>query len=317
MHETTSSIVSTAFRLLVSDLSPVTIANREVVLHRLESLLPMSVRPEGILKLALASDSLRAIAIASNGKCVVSHGDLSSLASWVSRCARLFANSGRPLYQDFLSCQGIELDHFLRQHRRDTELFGGNCAETEWSGFSIVRAAVELTHHPANFDRYEEFLLSWAGSRCDSGQSSAGLWIVKQLISDARSKVGRRHHKTDRPPVKQDPIADGPKEIAVAAAFTERDFHVIVEPLFGPALFEIRETTRSLEMVINENHPLADSLGMLVSNNGRSHQGLQKLFHAWAKLENSSGDVRRRLLEDVRYDWGRLARDVSAEDESL
>ena len=107
MHDTTSNIVSTAFRQLLSDLSPVAIANRAAVLHRLESLLPKSVRPEGVLKLALASDSLRAIAIASNGKCVVSEGDLSCLGGWVSRCARLFANSGRPLYQDFYNCQGL------------------------------------------------------------------------------------------------------------------------------------------------------------------------------------------------------------------
>ena len=35
------------------------------------------------------------------------------------------------------------------------------------------------------------------------------------------------------------------------------------------------------------------------------------LLQAWARMENDAWDQRKQLLEDIRTDWGRVARDIS------
>ncbi len=304
------------YQALIDQLSPLLSANPDVVISRLKTVLPKSAKPSGVFKLALASDFLRTIQRISEGKCVVSKGPLKKAAPWVCHCAQLFHRTGRRLYDQFQAPSLSELDHFLQQHQRDTDLFGGQCHNTEWSGFSIVRASAILLKEVKVVDRYEEYIFSWQNPEFDSSDGISGTWIIKQLIQDAKVMLRVDPKCSHIDSKKQKATSNVASEIAVAAAFTERQFHVEFLPLQGPALFEIRESEGALRMVINCNHPLADSLRILLRNNANSQTGLQKLFHAWARLENSSGDTRRRLLEDVRYDWGRFAREVSGEDES-
>ena len=313
MQQTAITCVSTIFQALLDRLSPLLTASPDVALERLQTVLPASVKPTGVLKLALASDFLRTIRLDLAGRCIISHDDFGAAAAFVGHCAKLFHRTGRPFYAEFQNAAEFKLDHFVSQHRRYPELFGGLCQQTEWAGFSIVRASAIHLKDPSLIDLYEKYLFSWQTTEFDCNGIHAGPWVVQQLIRDAKAAMNFCSIDSQG--------SIGPflslsnqKEISVATAFTDRVFRFEVQPLRGPAMFEIRESSESLKMVINANHPLAESLQIVVANNGHSDRGLQKLFHAWARLENGSGDARRRLLEDIRYDWGRLAREVSDED---
>ncbi len=314
MHESPSQKIANGYARLLEITSMLDAADSEVLLARFRDIIPYTVTLRGILKLGLVSDSLRVICLLAGGRCFVSGGVLFETRDWIKRCARLLAESGRPLYSEFTSLSGMEFEHFLRQFDRDAELFGGNCAKTEWAGYSVIRAAAQRSDNAELVTAYENYLFGWLGS-IEATSSVSSFWTIRQLIADAKKLcsggLGRPVNKRGTKGAVQ-PSA----EIAVAAAHTDRLFQFQMSPLVGSVLFEVREDCESLSIVINEQHPLAESLQSLIEKNGHSHGGLHQLFHAWARLENDSGEARRRLLEDVRYDWGRIARELSDETSS-
>lgn len=310
MPESAAQNIATGFLKLIELTSAFVATDSGELLARFREMLPPTVKPRGILKLGLVSDSLRVICLASGGRCVVSSGVLCGTEAWVKRCARLLSESGRPLYADFGSLSGMEVDHFLRQFYRDTELFGGNCTKTEWAGYSMIRTAAQRSKNIELLGAYEAFLFGWM-ENVEVTTPDSAFWTIRQLVADAKGLYGGGERPVEKRGAK---VTQQPRpEIAVTSACTDRSFQFQISPLVGPALFEVREKNESLAIVINEHHPLAESLKSLIGNNGHSHQGIQQLFHAWARLENGSGEVRRRLLEDIRYDWGRIAREVSDE----
>lgn len=140
------------------------------------------------------------------------------------------------------------------------------------------------------------------------------LWLIRQLLQSCgltRPPEGVEAEQTESAgdaPEGKTYASDSAVGVSVSSAETRRNFLVAVEQIPGPALFDFRGSADALSVVLNESHPLTAGLRDLVCNNGSSHVGVQQLLLAWAKLENSAGMQRRRLLEDIRYDWGRLAR---------
>lgn len=91
--------------------------------------------------------------------------------------------------------------------------------------------------------------------------------------------------------------------------------------LTGPAFFETSAKSRTIQVILNENHPLFSSLEeVLDPNSNDSNQEMyqrlvesRKLFElllaAWSKYENTQPDGPRRFkVEEARLEWGRNAR---------
>lgn len=91
--------------------------------------------------------------------------------------------------------------------------------------------------------------------------------------------------------------------------------------LTGPAFFETSAKSRTIQVILNENHPLFSSLDELLDpNSNDSNQEMyerlvesRKLFElllaAWSKYENTQPDGPRRFkVEEARLEWGRNAR---------
>ena len=108
------------------------------------------------------------------------------------------------------------------------------------------------------------------------------------------------------------------KEIAVEWARTETKFIFKEASVPGPAIFDIRSRAGKIFVIVNSNHPARDGLFELLkdddgTNDTPALSSLKLLLEAWARLEDEAEPRRRQALEDVRLDWGRIARDFLQE----
>ena len=108
----------------------------------------------------------------------------------------------------------------------------------------------------------------------------------------------------------------------IVTAVWERELRVIylVAELDGAAFFRVEEKPGGIsEVIINRRHPFYDHLyETLISeeDTGRSLEErlrlssatLKLMFAAWARFEQESTEKERQRLDDVRQDWGRMAR---------
>lgn len=89
----------------------------------------------------------------------------------------------------------------------------------------------------------------------------------------------------------------------------------------GPIFFEVATKSRTVEIALNQNHPLFARLTSLFdlpehADNTTIRQQLQQakqtielLFAAWAKYENELPDGQRKFrAEEARSEWGRNVR---------
>lgn len=111
---------------------------------------------------------------------------------------------------------------------------------------------------------------------------------------------------------------DEAKEIAVQWAATKTKFVFKEGNVPGPAFFDIRSRAGKIFVIVNSNHPARDGLFELLkdedgTNDTPALSSLKLLLEAWARLEDVAEPRRRQLLEDIRLDWGRIARDFLQE----
>jgi hypothetical protein len=104
------------------------------------------------------------------------------------------------------------------------------------------------------------------------------------------------------------------REIAVSYVNANLKFHFQTADIPGPAVFDIRSKAGTIIITINRRHPAHDHLFELLRNKSaeadpRTLTALKLLLTAWARMEDEAGDQRRQDLEDVRMEWGRIARD--------
>jgi hypothetical protein len=121
----------------------------------------------------------------------------------------------------------------------------------------------------------------------------------------------------------QELIAEGVDEttatqVAVQAVRSNIKFLFQDAEIPGTAFFDIKSKAGTIIVNINTRHPVSEHLFELLKANNTEPdpptlKALKLLLTAWARLEDESGDARRQQLEDVRQDWGRLARDFLQE----
>ncbi len=108
------------------------------------------------------------------------------------------------------------------------------------------------------------------------------------------------------------------KEIAVEYVSKNLKYLFQEASVPGSAIFDIQSKAGTIIIKLNSRHPASDHLFALLKDNDEEHpalKALKLLITAWARLEDEAGDVRQRQLEDLRSDWGRIARDFLLEAE--
>lgn len=116
-------------------------------------------------------------------------------------------------------------------------------------------------------------------------------------------------------------VADGldekeAKEIAVECVRKKYKYLFQEASVPGAAIFDIRSKAGTIILLLNTRHPACEHLFDLLRSEKEDHpalKALKLLLTAWARLEDEAGDTRRQLLEDIRGDWGRIARDFLTE----
>ena len=107
------------------------------------------------------------------------------------------------------------------------------------------------------------------------------------------------------------------KEIAIEYAGRQDIKYLFQEAsISGPQIFDIRSKGGKILILLNTRHPASANLFELLKNDSTDHPalaGLKILLMAWARLEDEASDKYREALEDIRTDWGRMARDFMAE----
>ena len=83
----------------------------------------------------------------------------------------------------------------------------------------------------------------------------------------------------------------------------------------GNAIFDIKSKAGVLIIIINSKHPASGHLFELLEaspqddQKSEALQALKLMLMAWARLEDEASLETRQQYEDVRQDWGRIARD--------
>ena len=82
----------------------------------------------------------------------------------------------------------------------------------------------------------------------------------------------------------------------------------------GAVIFDVKSKAGTIILLINARHPAAKDFFELLSestseSDSPALKALKLLLSAWGRLEDEAGDQRRQQLEDIRSDWGRIARD--------
>jgi len=111
---------------------------------------------------------------------------------------------------------------------------------------------------------------------------------------------------------------DKAKEIAVE--YVRKHFKYLFQEASvpGSAIFDIRSKAGTIIILLNTRHPASEHLFAILKEDEEDTpalKALKLLLTAWARLEDEAGEARRQQLEDVRSDWGRIARDFLKEAE--
>jgi len=123
--------------------------------------------------------------------------------------------------------------------------------------------------------------------------------------------------------ISEELVADGieeeqAKEIAVE--YVRRQFKYLFQEASvpGSAIFDIRSKAGTIIILLNTRHPASEHLFAILKEDEEDTpalKALKLLLTAWARLEDEAGETRRQQLEDIRTDWGRIARDFLNEAE--
>ena len=142
---------------------------------------------------------------------------------------------------------------------------------------------------------------------------------------------GRSDREEEKPPAERtaeltrELIDEGVDEktatqVAVEAVRSNVKFLFQDADIPGAAFFDIKSKAGTIIINVSTRHPASEHLFELLKADDPEPdppalKALKLLLTAWARLEDESGDSRRQQLEDVRQDWGRLARDFLQEAE--
>jgi len=130
--------------------------------------------------------------------------------------------------------------------------------------------------------------------------------------------VNERTEELKRELIDEGVDEDTAQMLAVSVVRSNVKFIFTNAEIPGAAFFDIKSRAGTIIIQINTRHPARDHLfELLKADNAEADppalKALKLLLTAWARLEDESGDTRRQQLEDIRQDWGRMARDFLQE----
>ena len=262
---------------------------------RLNRLCPEG-REKAVVELALISDcmtAIEAVLFSLNG---AKRNQTLELHRFLRTAARLFSRRDKKLYGEFLDLTSGDCERFLETHFTDRGLFGGANRRTQWSGFHLSKQLSRLIGTSSPLNSYREIFES----------------VVKPLLDD------------------HEEVEDVLELVGVWAAITDapEECSDTSSVQTGQIEGEGRKLADTIEMA-NMNNPailfdvIAGNSAMPVVKLNSQHNAFQNghsfelLLQAWAQMEADAWDVRKQLLEDIRTDWGRVARDLSQGEDGL
>jgi hypothetical protein len=91
----------------------------------------------------------------------------------------------------------------------------------------------------------------------------------------------------------------------------KQKFHFLDAELPGPAFFDVTAEAGTLMVKINSKHPVYDTIISHLNTQRQSEElsAIHLLLGAWARLEDEADGSYRETLQDIRTDWGKIARD--------
>jgi hypothetical protein len=105
------------------------------------------------------------------------------------------------------------------------------------------------------------------------------------------------------------------REIAVSYVTPGVKFMFHTAEIPGATVFDVRHKVGEIIITINRRHPAQEHLFELLKNGSNEQPdtpaliGLKLLLTAWARMEDEAVGPRLQILEDIRQEWGRIARD--------
>lgn len=108
---------------------------------------------------------------------------------------------------------------------------------------------------------------------------------------------------------------DTARQIAVSYVDPGVKFMFQTAEIPGATIFDVRHKVGEIIITINRRHPAHQHLFELLKNSLNEQAdpaaliGLKLLLTAWARMEDEASEQRLQVLEDIRQEWGRIARD--------
>jgi hypothetical protein len=118
--------------------------------------------------------------------------------------------------------------------------------------------------------------------------------------------------------VENEGLSQSEAELVARQIVDEKVKFIFTEaPLSGSILFDIKSQMGGpIAIIINSSHPARDHFFELLKNSSSTEtdspalKGLKLLFSAWARLEDEASSItRKQQFEDLRLDWGKIARE--------
>jgi hypothetical protein len=151
-----------------------------------------------------------------------------------------------------------------------------------------------------------------------------------KAVTQRRSQIGDKgaSDKAEKLPVaerekelREELVSEGvpeaeAKQLAVEYVKSNVKFLFQESEIPGTAMFDVRLKAGTILVIINSKHPAREHFFDLLKKEGTeidtpAQKALKLLLSAWARLEDEAAatPAAKQKLEDIRSDWGRLARD--------
>ena|GEM_PF-5788244 len=275
------------------------ISHRDVLLqfissHGRDSVLPKRVQKmckDGteklLIDLALLNDCLTTMEIILFSLNGTRRTKFQNYYNFMQSAAELLKRRDKKLYGEYANLTANDCQRFLETHYTDRAPFGGANKGTQWMGLSmtvklscIVGCASTLNSYKRIFESTVLPLLDVSESISDVLELT-GVWrVLNGDVSNQRNLANRISSNT--------PSAIGDNK------------------------FEIEDLNSSAILFDVNQHSSPNPTITLNSKHGAFMNGysVELLLKAWAKMEASAWDRRKQMFEDIRSDWGRVARDL-------
>ena len=167
-------------------------------------------------------------------------------------------------------------------------------------------------------DEYSVEKLATAATRLRQDEGSIGRSDKDELQADAT-----REASIERALIDDGMRPEDAYELAHSVVVEKLKFLPILhQELETPAFFSVRNRSGTLAVTLNTVHPAYEKIFKVLANSeatsdpkilqerlSQATHAVELLLTAWARYEDEQLDDRRRTaLQDVRVDWGRVAR---------